>query len=111
MSISFSVTTAEMRMEVLKSLASAVMQNKHAPNKMVSMKYILEDLRARHDCVTRTIVQLCLEELTLKGVIRFFKNDNEYVYFGVSESGWEVLQQYTEKERKKTRTSKKVVSI
>lgn len=79
-----------------------ITERKESRKKMASVFAIRDELRDAGIDAPMILVEGCIDVLIQHKLIRYYRNDKGYIYFGVTEFGWERWDKKCENDSKIT---------
>ena len=76
----------EFQIKVFQAMV-ALITKKGAKNKMVSV-YDIADYFKSEGNVSKVLIEACLDVLIQHKYVRYYRNEKNYIYFGITQLGW-----------------------
>lgn len=86
-------TTKELTAKVFKAMVRLI-EKKGDKKKMVSVFDIHDFLKEYNIVTTKIAIEETLDLLIQQKLIRYYRNEKRYIYFGITEIGWAKYCQY-----------------
>ena len=66
-----------------------IAERKSSRKKMCSIFEIADEFREMKIDAPKILIEACIDVLIQHKLVRYFRNDKGYIYFGITEFGWE----------------------
>ena len=78
----------ENQIQVFETIAT-ITQRKGSRKKMCSIFEISDEFKSNKIDAPKVFIEGCIDLLIQHKLVRYFRNDKGYIYFGITQFGWE----------------------